>query len=278
MKFQIKDKELDKLLKDIDGLLGKITRFNIVNPCTLVFGFDKINLKIFPIVSHNTINDFNYKFYLNDKKLISEDEEFITQDLVDKFVEKIDPLSVSHNVIYSSQPVDLTLKRNDLIIYSKPITIYIPNKLKEFLSYKLIQDINFDYNESLNEFNIEKISLYDYDNPITKRQEKLYLSSSDLKIGYFDKNRSLWLSKKIVDLCESEEIISYPMNKEDSDKEELVINNIRIPGEFIKSTGKHIDLRYDIENLKGVKIISVLMHISYTTKVEEYIFYRYYEM
>lgn len=278
MKFQIKDKELDKLLKDIDGLLGKITRFNIVNPCTLVFGFDKINLKIFPIVSHNTINDFNYKFYLNDKKLISEDEEFITQDLVDKFVEKIDPLSVSHNVIYSSQPVDLTLKRNDLIIYSKPITIYIPNKLKEFLSYKLIQDINFDYNETLNEFNIEKISLYDYDNPITKRQEKLYLSSSDLKIGYFDKNRSLWLSKKIVDLCESEEIISYPMNKEDSDKEELVINNIRIPGEFIKSTGKHIDLRYDIENLKGVKIISVLMHISYTTKVEEYIFYRYYEM
>lgn len=278
MKFQIKDKELDKLLKDIDGLLGKITRFNIVNPCTLVFGFDKINLKIFPIVSHNTINDFNYKFYLNDKKLISEDEEFITQDLVDKFVEKIDPLSVSHNVIYSSQPVDLTLKRNDLIIYSKPITIYIPNKLKEFLSYKLIQDINFDYNETLNEFNIEKISLYDYDNPITKRQEKLYLSSSDLKIGYFDKNRSLWLSKKIVDLCESEEIISYPMNKEDSDKEELIINNIRIPGEFIKSTGKHIDLRYDIENLKGVKIISVLMHISYTTKVEEYIFYRYYEM
>lgn len=278
MKFQIKDKELEKLLKDIDGLLGKITRFNIVNPCTLVFGFDKINLKIFPIVSHNTINDFNYKFYLNDKKLISEDEEFITQDLVDKFVEKIDPLSVSHNVIYSSQPVDLTLKRNDLIIYSKPITIYIPNKLKEFLSYKLIQDINFDYNETLNEFNIEKINLYDYDNPITKRQEKLYLSSSDLKIGYFDKNRSLWLSKKIVDLCESEEIISYPMNKEDSDKEELIISNIRIPGEFIKSTGKHIELKYDIENLKGVKIISVLMHISYTTKVEEYIFYRYYEM
>lgn len=278
MKFQIKDKDLEKLLKEIDGLLGKITRFNIVNPCTLVFGFDKINLKIFPIVSHNTINDFNYKFYLNDKKLISEDEEFITQDIVDKFVEKIDPLSVSHNVIYSSQPVDLTLKRNDLIIYTKPITIYIPNKLKEFLSYKLIQDINFDYNETLNEFSIEKISLYDYDNPITKRQEKLYLSSSDLKIGYFDKNRSQWLSKKIVELCESEEIISYPMNKEDSDKEELIINNIRIPGEFIKSTGKHIDLRYNIENLKGVKIISVLMHISYTTKVEEYIFYRYYEM
>lgn len=278
MTFHIKEKELEKLLKEIDGLLGKITRFNIVNPCTLVFGFDKINLKIFPIISHNTINDFNYRFYLNDKKLISEDEEFITQDIVDKFIEKIDPLSVTHNVIYSSQPVDLTLKRNDLMLYSKAITIYIPNKLKEFLSYKLIQDIIFNYDENKNEFNIEKINLYDYNNPITKRQEKLYLSSSDLKIGYFDKNRNKWLSKKIVDLCESENIVSYPMNKDDNDREELIISNIRIPGEFIKSTGKNIDIRYDIENLKGVKIISVLMHISYTTKVEEYIFYRYYEM
>lgn len=293
MQIVINDKDLEKLIKNIDSLLGKITRFNLCGPCTLNFIFNKVTSTIHPIISHNIIQDLNYKFYLNDRKLISSDEEnqFLTNDSIKKFMEKIDPLSISHNVILSTTELDLSLKRNDLYLYSDSIIIYIPNKFKEFLSYKLIEEIEFEFNESNNTFNIKNIKLYDSQNPITQRQKSIYLSNPDIPMGYFSDDRKEWLSENIIKLCElsnqkieepSDFYITYDVkNKSISDLDEWKYTNyegieIRLPGEFLKANPKLCESWYIKEKIKGVDILSILNHISYNTKMEQYIFYRYY--
>lgn len=293
MEFRIKDKNLEKLIKNIDGLLGKLTRFNISGPSALVFILNKVTLEISAIVSHNVNQDLNYKFYLNDRKLIYDDnneKDFITQETVKKFIEKIDPLSVAHNVILSNIELNLSLIRDDLMIYTYPIIIYIPNKLKEFLSLKLIEEIVFEYDEQENTFSVKDFILYDNQNPITQRQKILYLSESDIPIGYFLKNREDWLSKNIIELCKLSDNINinnyveYDIKQKPiSDLDEwIALTNtnqiIKLPGEFIKTNPKKCESWYINETLKEgeVNILSILNHITYTTKVEQYVFYRYY--
>ena len=288
--FNFQDKELEKLLKNINDLLIKIIKFNIAYPCQLTFGFDKSDFSIFPIVSHHEINDFNYKFYLYDNKLLinEEESELLTEIDYDKFNNRIDLLSIHHNVILSTHELDLSLKRDDLYIYSEPITVFIPQKLKDFINLRLISDIEFIYDENNNLFSINDIKLYDCMNPITIRQKEIYLSNKIKNIGFFNKNRDKYLNETILKLCDlhlnnkNPNYFNKILTKEDNLLEEIIINkelNIKIPKEFIKANAKKLNTLFLIEKGKNnSEIIANLSHIEYNSKSHQYIFYRYYNI
>lgn len=284
-------KELEKLLKEIDSLLGKLIKFNIHYPCQLLFGFSKIDLKIFPIVSHNEIDDFNYKFYLNDNKLLVEEEsdELLSKTDFNKFKEKLDPLSIKHNVVLSTHELDLSLERSDLYVYSEGITIFIVQKFKEFLNFRLIENITFIFDEEKNIFSIESIDLYDKTNPISIRQKKIYLTNHVNNIGFFNSDREDYLNKKIIELCKlhldknNPNYIKQILTREDNDKEVINIERnglkFQISKEFIRALAKSIEIIYTVENIKGVNTITNLVHVEYSANnTHQYVFYRYYSI
>lgn len=316
MYIKKEDKELDKLLDSIDKLLSKLSKFNINHMCNLVFGFNKNNLEVIPIVYHIDSHKEKYEDYIKNIGFIvnfddslekTEDEEKpssfdfnkekleekkkmenldINQDDITKFIERYDPLSIIHNVVLSSDPIDLSLERDDIYIYSKPINIVVVKKFKEFLLSGRILSVDFTYDEMLNTFNINRFLLKDEDSPITLRLKKNYLTILDNDVNFFDFCRNNWINKEIKELCQ---LYSDPKNpnkgvyvlsKEDNQKEELEFNindtKILISKEFFKATVKTIDFVFHkYESLEDIVTIAVLAHIEYSNN-HQYIFYKYY--
>lgn len=292
MTFIFEDKSLEKLLKEIDSLLSKIVRFNITHSSLLTFGLDKINMKIFPIISHNHLDNLPYNQFLKDYHIIdtATESDFITEKDMEKFNNSINLTSVSHNVIFSTEELDLSLTRNDLFIYTKPIAIYILFKFKEFLSLNLIKRISFEYNEADNVLNITEIEMFDKFNPITIRQKELYLSESKFNNGYFASNREVYLPKNIVELCLAQGNPLFPnritqiLTKEDNNdiQYEYILSlgeqKIVLSKEFLKAAAKSIQIYFIKETISEIPCLSVLSHVIYNNKVNQYLFYRYYDI
>lgn len=291
MNFLYQDKNLEKLLKNIESLISKMTRFNIISPCVLQFGLDKTKMEIFPILSHNFLPNENIKDFMKQNHLIDEfnTNNYISEEEIDKHIEKFDQLSIVHYVLFSTNELDLSLTRNDLYIYSNPIEVYLINKLKEFLELRLIKSINFHYDETMNKLEY-KIDLFDIENPITQRQKKIYLSETDQN-GYLLENRNKWLGEGIINLCNIQgdknnkyhgiNYIKKIFTKDEQEQDELTFekenDKILVSKEFIKAAIKYGEVYYYIEGMDGMNIIYVLNHVVYNNNINQYIFYRYYD-
>lgn len=288
MLLEVADKQLTKMIDKIDKLISKMTRFNIVNPCALYFCFNKVNTEIFPILSHIQNRYISFKDIMKDNDLIGEDKENeITKEDVTKFIEDEDPLTIIHNVVLSSDEIDLSLERDDKFLYSEPINVFILKKFKEFLSYKLINKIVFKYDEILNTFEINEIVVFDEDNPITKRQIKIYLNMDKYNTNFLNFSRNEWVNDDIKRLCELhckedyENRAHFKIEKDDNKLDEMIFNinneNIKVSKEFLKADIKNLDIIFDkYKTLDDLEVIIVLLHVQYSNN-HQYVFYKYYD-
>lgn len=285
MLLEIVDKDLTKLIDKIDKLMSKMIKFNITNPCSLYFCFDKVNTKIFPVLSHIQNFNISFKDMMKDNDLVGEDKSIeITNEDITKFIEDEDPLTIIHNVVLSSEEIDLSLERDDKYLYSEPINVFILKKFKEFLATKLIDKIIFKYDELLNEFSIHQIIVFDEDNPITKRQMKIYLNMEKYDTNFLNFSRNKWISNDIKTLCELQNKTgnkaSFKISKEENAQEEMVFDvngtNIKVSKEFLKADIKNLDIVFDkYKTVEDMEVIIVLLHVQYSNN-HQYIFYKYY--
>lgn len=285
MIFEITEKDLEKLIGKIDKLISKMIRFNIVNPCALYFCFNRVNTEIFPVLSHIQNNKLSFKDMMKDNDLIGDDKENeITNDDVVKFMEDEDPLAIIHNVVLSSEEIDLSLERSDKFLFSKPINVFILKKFKEFLSFKLVNKIVFQYDEILNHFSIKEIVIFDEENPITKRQMKIYLNMDKFDTNFMDYDRNRWINADIQRLCSiinnTENKATFKIPKEDNSLDEMIFNvngtDIKVSKEFLKADIKNLDIVFDkYLTLDDLEVIIVLLHVQYSNN-HQYVFYKYY--
>lgn len=279
------DKDLTKLIDKIDKLISKMVRFNITNPCSLYFCFNKVNTNIFPVLSHIQNPNISFKDMMKDNGLVGDNNEIeITKEDITKFIEDEDPLTIVHNVVLSSEEIDLSLERNDKFLYSQPINVFILKKFKEFLTYKLINKITFKYDEMMNTFGINEILLFDDDNPITKRQACIYLNMDKYDTNFLDYSRNKWVNKDIKRLCDiinnTDNRATFKIEKEENKLDEMVFNingtNIKVSKEFLKADIKNLDIVYDkYKTLDDLEVIIVLLHVQYSNN-HQYVFYKYY--
>ena len=102
MYFKLQDKELKNLIDDIDKLIAKLIKFNINSVCTLTFCLNKVDLSIFPIVSHIDTKK-NIIDIVKEHKILEQnnfEESLLSPDDVTKYTSDFDPLSIIHNVIF----------------------------------------------------------------------------------------------------------------------------------------------------------------------------------
>ena len=288
----INSKSLSSLIKDIRSLVSKLIRFNITAPCELLFAYDKTTHEIFPILLHYSQplhfirNYCSSKSILENESIVGETSDYLTDIDMIKFVKKFDSDCISHNVIFSTKEIDLSLKRDDWLLYSKSSRILFLPKFQEFLQKDLIKEIRFSLDIANNIFTLDQYILENEENPIIRRQKLNYLYIDDTIQSFFNKDRDQFMSIDLLKLCElsitKTNGETFLLSKEQNNEIELEfkVNNepVFFSKEFHKAGVKEIDIFTYKEPVKDLFIRNVLLHSEYNTKIHQYLFYRYYDV